>query len=128
LGLAPHWARLLPHAAFLAPDAPFPCEMGFGYQWFGFEDRDPASIAASALAAAAILDGFIDGELERRGLDETRLALAGFSQGAMMAIHVAPRRPRTLAGVIGYSGALVAPDRLASEVRTRPPILLVHGD
>lgn len=128
LGLAPRWARLLPRAAFVAPDAPFPCELGFGCQWFGFEDRDPVSIAASALAAAAILDGFIDSELARRGLDESDLALVGFSQGAMMAVHVAPRRARAVAGVIGYSGALVAPERLASELRSRPPMLLVHGD
>src|SRR5262245_9958023 len=34
LGLAPHWVQRLPDTAFLAPNAPFPCEMGFGYQWF----------------------------------------------------------------------------------------------
>ena len=128
LGLAPHWARLLPRAAFLSPNAPFPCELGFGYQWFGFEDRDPAFLAASALAGANVLDGFIDAELARRGLDESRLALIGFSQGAMMAVHVAPRRARAVAAVIGYSGALIAPERLAAEVRSRPPMLLVHGD
>lgn len=128
LGLAPHWAHRLPDAAFVAPNAPFPCEMGFGYQWFGFQERTPEEIAASALAAAAILDAYIDSELERRGLDESALALVGFSQGTMMALHVAPRRARSVAGVLGFSGMLVAPERLAAEIRSRPPVLLVHGD
>ncbi|MEX0696446.1 MAG: alpha/beta fold hydrolase [Dongiaceae bacterium] len=129
IGLAPHWARDLPHAAFVAPNAPFPCEAGpYGYQWFSFADRDPAMLLGGVKAAAAILQGFIAGELGDRGLGEDRLALVGFSQGAMMALHVAPRRIRAAAAVVGYSGALVGPDRLASEIRSRPPILLVHGD
>ena len=37
LGLAPYWAQALPDCAFVSPDAPFPCEMGFGWQWFGFQ-------------------------------------------------------------------------------------------
>jgi len=129
IGLAPHWARALPHAAFVAPNAPFPCEAGpYGYQWFSFADRDPAMLLGGVMAAAAILQGFIAGELGERGLGEDRLALVGFSQGAMLALHVAPRRIRAAAAVVAYSGALVGPDLLASEVRSRPPVLLVHGD
>lgn len=128
LGLAPHWARLLPRAAFVAPDAPFPCEMGFGWQWFGFEGRTPELLVAGAEAAAGLLEAYIDAELARRGLDEAGCALVGFSQGAMMALHVAPRRARPVAAVVAYSGALLAPERLAGEARARPPVLLVHGD
>ena len=129
ISLAPHWARLLPGAAFVSPHAPFPCEMGpYGRQWFGFENRDPAALLAGAQAAAGILDGFIDSELARLGLDTSRLALVGFSQGAMMALHVALRRPEPVAAVVGYSGALIAPERLADEAAARPPVLLIHGD
>ena len=46
----------------------------------------------------------------------------------MIALHVAPRRPRALAGVLGYSGALIGADRLAQEAISRPPVFLVHGD
>ena len=128
LGLAPHWARLLPEAEFLAPHAPFPCEAApFGRQWFGFEERSEAMILAETQAAAAILDAFIDAELARRGLAEDSLALVGFSQGTMMALHVAPRRGRAVAAVVGYSGMLIAPQLLAAEVRSKPPVLLVHG-
>lgn len=129
LGLAPYWARALPHAEFVAPDAPFPCEMSpAGFQWFSFDDRSPAMLLAGAQAAAAALDGFLDDLLSARGLADDRLALAGFSQGTMMALHVAPRRRHCLAGVVGFSGALLAPDRLPQEVRSRPPVLLIHGD
>ncbi|MBX6322829.1 MAG: dienelactone hydrolase family protein [Rhodospirillaceae bacterium] len=129
LGLAPAWARSLPHAEFLAPDAPFPCEMApYGRQWFGFEGRTAEEILAGARAAAAILDPFLDDALAARGLDETALALAGFSQGAMMALHVALRRARPVAAVAAFSGALIAPALLAAELRSRPPVLLVHGD
>jgi phospholipase/carboxylesterase len=129
LGLAPHWARLLPNAEFVSPHAPFPCEASpFGRQWFGFEGRNESMILAETQTAAALLGPYIDAELARRDLTETDLALVGFSQGAMMALHVAPRRARPVAGVIGYSGALIAPQLLAADVQSRPPVLLVHGN
>ncbi len=128
LGLAPHWARLLPDTEFLSPHAPFPCEvLPFGRQWFGFEGRSEDMILAETQTAAAILDTFIDAELARRGLAEDDLALVGFSQGTMMALHVAPRRARAVAAVVGYSGMLIAPQLLAAEIKSRPRVLLVHG-
>jgi phospholipase/carboxylesterase len=128
LGLAPHWARLLPDVEFLAPHAPFPCEAApFGRQWFGFEGRSEAMILSETQAAAAILDAFIDAELARRGVAEDSVALVGFSQGTMMALHVAPRRSRAVAAVVGYSGMLIAPQLLAGEIKSKPPVLLVHG-
>jgi phospholipase/carboxylesterase len=90
-------------------------------------DQSPAARLAGARAAAAILDGFIDDELAKRGFTEADLALVGFSQGTMMSLFVGPRRARPLAGIVGYSGRLIAPDLLAAELRSRPPILLVHG-
>jgi phospholipase/carboxylesterase len=129
IGLAPHWAEILPDAEFAAPDAPFACDMSpMGYQWFSVQDRSPAAMLAGVQSAAGSLNAFIDGELERTGLTADRLALVGFSQGTMMSLYVAPRRTAEIAGVVGYSGRLVAPERLASEAVSRPPVLLVHGD
>src|SRR5205085_12648420 len=71
--------------------------------------------------------GFIDEELQKRGLDEGDTALVGFSQGTMMALYVGLRRAKPLAGILGYSGRLIAPELLADELRSRPPVLLVHG-
>jgi phospholipase/carboxylesterase len=129
IGLAPNWTPALPDAVFVSPNAPFPCDMApYGYQWFSFLDRSAARILAGVQAAAPILDGFIDQELARYGLTEKDLALVGFSQGTMMALYVALRRERPVAQVLGYSGRLIAPERLAEELRSRPPVLLVHGD
>ena len=128
LGLAPHWARSLPEVEFLAPHAPFPCEAApFGRQWFGFEGRDEGMMLAELQSAGAMLDGFLDAQLAQRGLSDGDLALVGFSQGTMLSLHVGPRRPQALAGIVGYSGSLIAPQRLADEVKSRPRILLVHG-
>ena len=129
IGLAPYWARLLPEAEFVSPDAPFPCDMApFGRQWFSLQDRSPTSILAGVRAAAPILDAFIDDALKARGLDEPRLALVGFSQGTMMSLYVGLRRAKALAGILGYSGALVGAQSLAQEIRSRPKVLLIHGD
>jgi phospholipase/carboxylesterase len=128
IGLAPYWARLLPEAEFFAPNAPFPCDMAsHGYQWFSVQDRSPATVLAGVRASAPILDGFIDDALAERGLDNADLALVGFSQGTMMSLFVGVRRARPLAGILGYSGRLLAPELLADELRSRPRVLLVHG-
>ena len=128
IGLAPYWAPLLPDAEFLSPNAPFPCDMApYGYQWLSARDPSPEARLAGARAAGTILDAFITDELAKRDLSESDLTLVGFSQGTMMSLFVGPRRERPLAGIVGFSGRLIAPELLTAEIRSRPPILLVHG-
>jgi phospholipase/carboxylesterase len=129
IGLAPALASLLPHAAFVAPNAPEPCDMApFGYQWFSLQDRRPEAMLRGVQAAAPLLDAFLDEELERHGLDSRRLALVGFSQGTMMSLYVAPRRTAPIAAVLGFSGALLGGEALKSEAVSRSPVFLIHGD
>jgi phospholipase/carboxylesterase len=128
IGLAPYWARLLPTTEFLSPNAPFPCDMApYGYQWFSSQDRSPAAVLAGVRAAAPFLDAFIDTALAERGLDDSDLALVGFSQGTMMSLFVGLRRAKPAAGILGFSGRLLAPELLTSELRSRPRTFLVHG-
>jgi phospholipase/carboxylesterase len=128
IGLAPYWSRLVPDAEFLSPNAPFPCDMApYGFQWFSSLDRSREAVLGGVRAAAPILDGFLDEALAERGLADSDLALAGFSQGTMMSLFVGLRRARPVAGIVGFSGRLLAPDLLATELRSRPPVLLVHG-
>jgi phospholipase/carboxylesterase len=127
IGLAAMWHRALPDAAFAAPNAPFPC-MGAGFQWWGLSSLSPADMLAGVEMAAPIFNAFIDEELARYGLTDNNLLLVGFSQGTMLSLHVAPRRSRLVAGVIGFSGMLVAPGRLGPELQSRPPVLLIHGE
>jgi phospholipase/carboxylesterase len=128
ISLAPFFAQALPDADFVSPNAPFPCEMSaFGFQWFGFEDRTPEMLLGGAQLAGQILDRFLDGELAKRGLADRDLALVGFSQGTMMSLHVGLRRAQAIGGILGYSGSLVGADVLAAEIKSRPPVFLVHG-
>jgi len=128
------WQPLLPHTAFVSPHAPEPCAMaGAGRQWFGLTFRDPQERWTGVTAAAPTLERFLDAEIARRNLPPSALALVGFSQGTMMALHVGLRRFAPPAAIVGYSGMLVlpdnaAPDTVAAEIRARPPVLLVHGD
>ena len=94
IGLAPYWQRLLPDAAFVAPNAPEPCPANpMGYQWFPIGRLDPDEILRGVEAAAPVLDRFIDAQLGLHGLDDAHLALVGFSQGTMMALHVGCAAP-----------------------------------
>jgi phospholipase/carboxylesterase len=129
IGLVPYWRAALPDTLFLAPDAPQPCPgTATGRQWWALTSLSPEARAAGVRVSAATLNAYIDQQLAKYGLTEDRLALVGFSQGTMMALHVGPRREHALAGIVGYSGMLADPLALATEMRTKPPILLVHGD
>jgi len=132
LGLADPLAAHLPHTAFVAPDAPEPCVGApFGHQWFPIPWLDGSSetLAAASLAlSTADLNQFIDAAMAAEGVGPQATALIGFSQGTMMALHVALRRPVPLAGVVGFSGRLLRPEALPREITARPPVLLIHGD
>lgn len=123
------WAPQLPTTAFVSPNAPEPCgEAPMGRQWFPLAGVDPAKLRGGVVGAAPILEAFLDAELASHRLTDERLALVGFSQGTMMALHVGPRRAHKIAGIVGYSGLVPGPEFLAAEVKHRPPVLLVHGD
>ena len=126
------WQELLPHAAFVSPHAPEPCaEAPVGRQWFPLTFRDPQERWRGVNAAAPGIERFLDAELARHRLDAAALALVGFSQGTMMALHVGLRRRDAPAAIVGYSGLLAlpeqGPDALTREISARPPVLLVHG-
>ena len=128
------WAALLPDAAFVSPHAPRPCgQAPVGREWFPLTFRDPNERWIGVNAAAPALDAFLDAELQQRNLAPSALALVGFSQGTMLALHVGLRRAGAPAAIVGFSGMLVVPetvdpDTFAGEIRSKPSVLLVHGD
>ena len=127
------WQNLLPDAAFVSPHAPEPCgQAPVGKQWFALTFRDPNERWTGVNKAAPVLDSFLDQELERRKLPPSALALVGFSQGTMMSLHVGLRRAVSPAAIVGYSGMFVLPenvppDEITAALRSKPPVLLVHG-
>ena len=138
--LGRQWRVLMPEAAFVAPHASDRSPAApMGRQWFALSNRPPDDPSggderwAGAVKARGAIDAFLDAELKRLSLDDSKLALVGFSQGAMMALHVGLRRPGAPAAILGYSGLLIGPERL-SEATARdargapPPVLLIHGE
>ena len=126
--IAPHLGQIFPHALFIAPNAPFRYDKGlYGYQWFGSGMRVEAEVLKAVQTSAPYIHRLIDAELAKAKLTPDCLAMVGFSQGTIMSLYVAPRRETPIAGVLGYSGRLVAPELLARETLSRPPVFLVHG-
>ena len=132
LGLADPLAPHLPKTAFYAPDAPERSRNNpLGYQWFpipwldGSSEQDAKTAMKGSVAA---INEFLDKVLADEGLSADRMVVIGFSQGTMMALHVLPRRAEAVAGIVGFSGRLLAPESLASEARVKPPVVLIHGD
>ena len=129
LYLAHAWQKFLPEAEFIAPNAPFPCDYApERWQWFSLQDRAPQKLLAGLRDAAVILDRFFDELLVSRGLDDSRVALAGFSQGAATALYAGLHRQKQIAGIVAFSGALPWGMALQSEIASKPPVLLVHGE
>ena len=129
IGIGREWARDLPTTAFVSPHAPALCAGApMGRQWFPLTMRDPGEFSRGAASARAALDGFLDAELQRHGLDEGAAALVGFSQGTMMALHVGPQRKKQFAGILGYSGLLADPEALRAGAIQKPPVMLIHGE
>lgn len=132
IGLSQPLAGVLPNTAFVSPNAPEPCAAApMGRQWFPIPYLDGSSETAMMEGlgrAKAALNAFIDTQIAEAGLAANRVALVGFSQGTMMSLEVGLRREEQLAGIVGFSGRLLRADALEAEIKSKPPVLLVHGD
>lgn len=133
IDIGAQWRQWLPDANFVAPNAPEICAQApTGRQWFALTTGADSESWKGAARAQILLDSFLDRELARLQLDGSKLALVGFSQGAMMALHVGLRRPVRPAAILSFSGALIGPEHLGEIVHgvgyAAPPVLLVHGD
>lgn len=132
LGLADPLSEHLPDTLFLAPDAPETVAgMPNAYQWFPIPWIDNSSEEESErgmMAAVEDLNAFLDAVMVDEDVLPEQVVLFGFSQGTMMALHVAPRREDEIAGIVAFSGRLMAPELLVDEALCKPPVLLVHGD
>ena len=116
-------------AHFIAPNAPFRFDQAeFGYQWFSRQNATEESAIEGLKIAEPMVNEFLDHHMMRFDLKDSNVALIGFSQGSMVALHTALRRKHPLALVVGFSGALIYPQKLKDEMKSKPPVTLVHGD
>lgn len=131
--LAQQWAKQLPDAMFVIPNAPNQCHENPGdprsREWFATRalDTDTAARVAQIRKVEPLLNDFIDAKLSQHGLRDHQLVIAGISQGAMMALHTGPRRKHPCAAVVAYNGMLVDPQGLRRDRIVRPPIFAAHG-
>ncbi|WP_419903706.1 alpha/beta hydrolase [Kiloniella sp.] len=129
IGLAPYFANVLPNAAIVSPDAHQPCDMApMGRQWFSLQSRDQDLILDGIQKAAPIIEAYIAKEMAHYNLSADRVLLMGFSQGAMMTYHIGFRQKEPFAGMMCFSGMLVASELLKDELKSRCPVLAIHGD
>ena len=131
LGLADPLGEHMPDTLFIAPDAPERCPGSpLGFQWFPIPWLDGSSedeARRSMDAAIEDLNAFLDALMVDEDILPEQLALFGFSQGTMMSLHV-DLAARCLGGDRWFFGRLLERDLLVDEVKTKPPVLLVHGD
>ncbi len=129
ISLAPIWARDMPNALFVSPDAPFPCDMApMGHQWFSLQEWTEEAMVKGAEKAFPIVDNYLDKLLKTTGLTDQAMGLVGFSQGTMMSLYTAPRRRNPCAAVLGYSGAMLGAKALKNANIHKVPTCLIHGD
>lgn len=132
LGLADPLSEHLPDTVFVAPNAPEQCTGNpMGFQWFPIPWIDGSSEEESErgmMQAVDDLNAYVDAVMEEEGVSEAETILVGFSQGTMMALHIAPRREDQFAGVVAFSGRLLRPELLEDEAKSKPPVVLIHGD
>lgn len=131
IALGQFWRDSFPDTLFVAPNGPQVCAGNpSGYEWFPLDleaSRDLSRMAGAEIAHP-ILESFLADLWTQTGLGPADTILAGFSQGAMMALYTGLRLTEPLKAIISFSGLVVAPERLGNEIASKPPVLLVHGD
>ncbi|MEO6394423.1 MAG: dienelactone hydrolase family protein [Devosia sp.] len=129
IGLGHQWRDLFADMMFASPNAPHRCGRNpAGYEWFPLDDDDRAAgRIAGAQAARWVIVDFLTELWAQTGLAAKDTVLCGFSQGTMMALHVGTSLDAELLGIIGFSGALIAPEGFGTERFAKPPVALIHG-
>ena len=129
ISLGQHWGQLLPDAMFIAPNAPDPCAGSpFGFQWFPLNVDRITSRFVGAQQTAPTIKEFLSDLWEQTGILPRQTILGGFSQGAMMALHVGTSLDQELGGIVACSGAFTPAEGFADGRFAKPPVVLIHGE
>lgn len=125
--LASYFSGALPNSYMFFADAcePFEQDHLSGRQWFSLINRSQETLERGLSSAYPHIVQLIDKIKSKYNLNYNKIALVGFSQGAMTSFYTGLALPNDLAGVVGYSGALILPPQLNQHKKLK--VSLIHG-
>jgi len=124
-----NWKRFLKNTIFLCPDAHEICKINpSGFQWFDLNTEDEKYVLNESKKAENKLNQYIEEVKLEYKLNNSQICLSGFSQGCMMSINVGLTSNESFNCIIGFSGKIIDMNDLASRIKTKTNILMVHGD
>jgi phospholipase/carboxylesterase len=116
----------LAHVAVVALNGAEPFDLrGSGFQWFSIAEVTEANRAQRIAAALPRVEAMIESECARANVSRERTAVIGFSQGAIMALHLAVASRRPPKAVVSWAGRIAPPLQCVHD--TRASILLSHA-
>ncbi|MDW7551102.1 alpha/beta hydrolase [Pseudoalteromonas peptidolytica] len=117
---------IFPHA----PEQPVTINGGMVMRaWYDIKsfDLDKRADEQGVRDSSAQVEALIQAQLDK-GIPANRIILAGFSQGGVIALHLAPRLAVKLAGVMALSTYMCVPEKLSAEAKqTELAIFMAHG-
>jgi predicted esterase len=91
-----------PSLSYLAPSAA-------GRTWYPYSFLAPIPDNEPGISSGLFVLDRLIGDLNRRGIAKSRIALLGFSQGACLAAEFSVRHADRFGGLIVFSGGLIGP-------------------
>ncbi|KAJ1660144.1 hypothetical protein IWQ61_000875 [Dispira simplex] len=129
---------LLPHVKFILPHAPSqPVTLNGGmrmpswYDIFSLDKINAKEDREGMLRAITRINELVTEEMESSKLPSDRIVVAGFSQGAALALLTGLTSERKLAGMAALSGYLPLREdifAMAADANKNTPIFMAHGD
>ena len=124
-----NWKRFLPETVFLCPNGIEKCPINpSGFQWFSLDKDDPEYVLKESIKAEEKLNFFINEVKSEYNLKNSKICISGFSQGCMMSINLGLTSEEKFNCIVGFSGKIIDKENISKRMKSRPEILLIHGD
>ena len=91
-------------------------------------DQTSDQILTKSLVAEIKLNKFIDEIKDEYNLSADKIILCGFSQGCMITLQTGLKREDKINSIIGYSGKIIDTKHIENNIKSKPDIILMHGD
>ena len=124
-----NWKRFLKNTVFLCPDGHETCPINpVGFQWFDLSKDDENYVLNEAHKAENIINKFIEEIKDTYNLKNSQICISGFSQGCMMSLNVGLTSEESFNCVVGFSGKIISKDDISLRLKSKPKIMLIHGN